>query len=224
MITIIGMLAFARPGTPCSNSSASLPAAECAGWQQLHNSTHGEVWSTCSEHWNDPCACVRVACKSGRITELRLDNNHLSGTLPALDAFTALTDLYLFQNSLTGALPDVSALQSLRVLLLFGNYLSGDLRQDLVTASALVQLDVSCNKFTGLVPQLPFAQYVDGCFIGGPRLPSCPHPYSPNEFDCPLPADTPAACSASCAPSSAPTPLPNVQGRRLASPPRTQPT
>ena len=70
--------------------------------------------------------------------------------------------------------------------------------------AALRQLDLSCNRLSGLLPKLPFEQYSDGCFLGGPELEQCPDgsdrgPTSRNQFACPLPPGADAAgCQASC--------------------------
>jgi hypothetical protein len=66
--------------------------------------------------------------------------------------------------------------------------------------AALQQLDLSCNAFSGRLPALPWQRYSAGCFVGGPRLASCPPTWnaSRNDFACPLPTGVPAGCQASC--------------------------
>lgn len=96
--------------TACATVTA-IPVAECNALVELHQNTGGAAWVN-RTGWLDfgaptaPCTWFGVVCSGGRVTELVLPGNHLSGTLPAsLGAFTALTRLRLENNALTGRIP-----------------------------------------------------------------------------------------------------------------------
>ena len=195
----------------CTGSSAALPEAECAAWQRVFDAAGGPGWDNCASDRDDPCSCVRVRCdrlgSALRITQLRLDINSLSGTIaPEIGEFKQLTELYgYFNKQLSGTLPStLSKLGSLKQLLLCGGQLSGTVPSAMYSLAALRQLDLSCNRLSGPLPRLPFEQYSDGCFLGGPELEQCPDgsdrgPTSRNQFACPLPPGADAAgCQASC--------------------------
>jgi hypothetical protein len=119
LATLLGVLAgnvrpvVAAPATSadaCASVTA-ISAAECAVLVELFQSTGGAGWLN-RTGWLDfaatsaPCTWFGVTCSGGRVTELVLPGNHLSGTLPAsLDAFTGLTRLRLENNALTGRIP-----------------------------------------------------------------------------------------------------------------------
>ena len=67
----------------------------------------------------------------GLITQLRsllLSNNHISGTIPSLDALVALEELVLDANAMSGTLPlSVAPMQLLSVVSAAQNHLSGSL-------------------------------------------------------------------------------------------------
>ena len=56
---------------------------------------------------------------------------------------------------------------------------------------------VECNKLSGVVPALPFAQYDLRCWIGGPtstETDCAKAGYTQNQFSCPLPLNS-AKCT-----------------------------
>lgn len=83
----------------------------------LYNSTHGENWINKSG-WkvpgtvgDSPCGWFGITCGGSRVIEIVLNNNNLSGTLPAqITNLTALTNLNLINNKLSGAIPDISGI------------------------------------------------------------------------------------------------------------------
>ena len=74
----------------------------------------------------------------GRVTALHLDNNNLTGSIPALNSLTRLLYLDLSNNTLSGSIPPLPA---------------------------LIHLDLSANDLSGSVPdismELPFLQFLD---------------------------------------------------------------
>ena len=81
---------------------------------------------------------------------LDLGNNELTGPIPAELANTSLTFLSLYWNELTGTIPsELSALTGLRGLDLERNDLSGPIPPWLGELTALSQLELGGNQFTG---------------------------------------------------------------------------
>lgn len=85
-----------------------ISSAECDALVALFESTDGDNWSDNTD-WlttNIPCTWYGVTCDEGRVTRLDLQNNQLSGELPAeLQNLDKLEAFYLNNNSLTGSLP-----------------------------------------------------------------------------------------------------------------------
>lgn len=88
-----------------------------------------------------------------RLQSLVLSCNQLSGSIPDLSALTSLQWLELKHNHLSGGIPDLSALTSLYYLGLYDNELSGSVPPTL--PPNLTGLDLSTNKLSGKIPQLP---------------------------------------------------------------------
>ena len=96
-----------------------------------------------------------VTDAAGRIVELRLENNRLSGSIPAeLRELSQLRVLDLGDNDLSGSIPpglvDLGHLESLS---LRGNRLAGDIPPELGRLSQLKVLDLGRNELVGEVPQ-----------------------------------------------------------------------
>lgn len=108
--TLPAVATSAASGDACASVTA-IPAAECTALVDLYQSTSGAGWAN-RTGWldfgpaNAPCTWFGVVCSGGRVTELLLAGNRLSGALPTrLDAFTGLTRLRLENNALTGRIP-----------------------------------------------------------------------------------------------------------------------
>lgn len=90
----------------------------------------------------------------GRVTEINLTNNLLSGNLPA--AITNLSNLQrldLRTNNLTGNIvTGISNLKKLQYLYLASNKLTGPIPAELINITGLLGLEVSHNQLSGLVP------------------------------------------------------------------------
>ena len=109
---------------------------------ELHDKTNGASWANASG-WGSDIPIGRwhgVTVENGRVTELSLPNNVLSGLIPGDVAnFTELSVLNLADNSLTGALPkEVSSLSNLTELRVNDNTgLDGILGNDLMDLEKL---------------------------------------------------------------------------------------
>ena len=101
-------------------------AAERVALVALYEATDGANW-THNGNWLHAAPVAAwygvVTDASGRVTELNLAANGLTGPVPDLSALTSLTHLDLGHNQLRGPLPDLSALTNLSWLNLRGNLL-----------------------------------------------------------------------------------------------------
>ena len=77
-----------------------------------------------------------VINEKGRVTELNLSGNNLSGTIPPeLGNMTALTELYLEDNSISGEIPSsLEKLTSLRQVRIQNNFFEGPLPRNFFAA------------------------------------------------------------------------------------------
>jgi hypothetical protein len=146
----------------------------------LYNATGGEDW-TDNTNWDsaaDISAWYGVTVKAGRVTELFLRDNNLSGSIP--DEIGDLTELeylylddnnlsgpipveignlgnlerlYLGKNNLTGTIPSqLGALSNLKYLLLQENVLTGGIPEELGGLSKLIVLSLASNSLSGGIP------------------------------------------------------------------------
>ncbi len=90
----------------------------------------------------------------GRVTEIYLTFNDLTGALPPeLGDLVALETLDFFWNDLTGPIPpELGNLASLTELDLGGNGLSGSLPSELGDLASLTELDLVLNALSGSLP------------------------------------------------------------------------
>lgn len=73
------------------------------------------------------------------------------------------------------------------------NFLFGTLPLSIARLGALNTLDVTCNAMSGLMPALPFQQYVGFCGFSDHH---CTDPFPTNKWKCPLPAGAATYCPA----------------------------
>ena len=92
---------------------------------------------------------------SGRVIDLHLDENGLTGRIPPqLAHLSRLQYLYLDGNRLTGAIPaELSNLSDLRAIDLANNRLTGPIPRELGRLSNLETLSLYRNRLTGPIPQ-----------------------------------------------------------------------
>ncbi len=157
-------------GNPNTENDAINNNCECAGTPiisnpcrmqdslvlvTLYNSTNGANWTN---RWNlnQPMGSwfgVTLNAE-GCVTELDLQTNQLSGTIPSeLGQLTNLIHLVLNQNQLGGAIPPVlGQLTNLTWLGLWANQLSGTIPSELGQLTNLTQLDLEQNQLRGTIP------------------------------------------------------------------------
>ena len=118
-----------------------------------------ELRGTGALNWSESRAVadwdgVRTAGTPPRVTQLRIVDGRLTGTLPAsLGKLPMLTRLFLNGGELTGAIPpelgDLAALEQLR---LNDNELTGSIPAELGGLANLRELWISDNALTGSIP------------------------------------------------------------------------
>ena len=138
-------------------------------WEALiafYNATDGANWTTTTE-WVAGVAADQaptaaklddwhgVTVTNGRVAELDLGNNNLTGNIPTeLGNLTALTSLDLDDNNLTGNIPtELGNLTDLTSLDLNDNSLTGSLPAALGNLTDLTSLQLHSNKLTGRLPK-----------------------------------------------------------------------
>ena len=147
-----GIARVTGPGVPCP------PLTEREILEIVYGSTDGGSWTE-SKGWLTSAPLDEWhgvdTDHTGRVVELRLANNRLSGTVPVeLGQLSALTMLELRGNRLHGPIPpELGHLEDLRVLDLSSNYqLSGAIPDELGQLAKLEYLNLSRNQLSGRIP------------------------------------------------------------------------
>ena len=123
----------------------------------VYNATEGASWIN-SRYWlsgRDLDRWFGVTTNSdGRVVELRLGSNRLTGAIPAeLGDLTDLQSLRLHNNQLTGPIPaELGALRNLQTLGLTSNQLTGPIPAGLGALTKLRSLSLDNNQLTGQIP------------------------------------------------------------------------
>ena len=131
-------------------------ARDRAALVALYDATDGENWAN-NGNWlsDEPLyAWHGVIVSYGRVTELHLFDNQLTGTIPAaLGNLASLTVMNLNSNQLTGPIPtELGDLTSLTELRLYDNQLTGEIPVELAQLTQLVELYLWGNQLTGEIP------------------------------------------------------------------------
>ncbi len=131
----------------------------------LYNATDGENWGG-GENWDESNNWLSdaplgewygvITNDDGRVTELRLYGNGLSGEIPPeMGSLSNLESLALSNNGngLSGEIPpELSSLSNLKSLQLHYNGLSGEIPAELGSLSNLTELSLIYNKLSGEIP------------------------------------------------------------------------
>ena len=140
--------------TPVNRDRAALMA--------LYNSTGGAQWKN-NWNWGTDRPLEKwtgvTTNRQGRVTELRLGSNGLTGTIPPeIGSLTELETLYLGawaggNNNVAGNIPpELGNLGNLRSLKLANNELTGTIPPELSNLANLESLDLYNNELTGTIP------------------------------------------------------------------------
>ena len=171
---------LARLGLPsCSNAGPSGVEAVSSDRDTLialYNSTDGPNWAN-NENWLSDTPIrywhgVR-ADGNGRVTQLDLDANGLTGEIPSeLGNLANLGVLRLGGNQLSGAIPpELGNLTNLLGLYLWDNQLTGTIPAELGDLTGMIDLRLAGNRLIGCIPDgLRDIQNSDLAWLG---LPSC---------------------------------------------------
>ena len=130
---------------------------ERAALVALYEATDGPNWVN-SENWltDAPLGEWYGVSTDGsrRVSEVRLGNNGLSGSIPSTLANLAnLEILYLAHGDLTGPIPpELGNLANLKILHLADNDLTGPIPSELGNLTNLVLLTIRFNELTGAIP------------------------------------------------------------------------
>ena len=157
-----------------ASSEPPMPTSRCATGGAVPNATNNPglvsdcealldardpLTGTATLNWSasTPIASWDGITLSGtpqRVTNLRLQNKGLSGTVPTqLSRLTNLKALYLTFNQLSGTIPaELGRLTSLTHLGLLNNQLSGTIPRDLTNLTNLRQLSLQHNELRGTIP------------------------------------------------------------------------
>ncbi|MBC9868659.1 MAG: hypothetical protein F7O42_12410, partial [Opitutae bacterium] len=123
----------------------------------LYNATDGANWTN-NENWGTDAPLEQwhgvTVDDNGRVMELRLSGNALTGKIPAeLGSLTNLTELSLYNNALTGKIPvELGSLTNLYWLSLYRNALTGKIPAELGSLTNLRVLSLYRNALTGKIP------------------------------------------------------------------------
>ena len=138
--------------TDCTQVT-QIPQIECEALVALYNSTNGPGWKN-KAGWNvtnTPCSWYSVSCSGGYVSEIFLNNNQLTGSIPV--ELGNLYSLSLSNNQLIGSIPvELGNLSNLQWLYLGGNQLTGSIPAELGNLSNLQWLDLSDNQLCGDIP------------------------------------------------------------------------
>jgi len=138
--------------------------------KSLFINTNGNQW-TKNDHWKNTLVGVKKtlgnesSCdlrnlygislnENGRVTQIKLDNNNLNGSLtPDIGKLSNLTSLLLSNNNLKGKLPkELGNLSELSYLSLFLNNLTGNIPSTLGNLNNLQALALGVNQLSGNIP------------------------------------------------------------------------
>jgi Leucine-rich repeat (LRR) protein len=138
-----------------STLSSPLLAEDSLILVELYNSTNGTQWTN-KTNWltGRVSTWYGISVSNGRVTSILLNNNKLSGTLPAsIGNLSALTRLHLYVNSLTGGIPSsLGNIATLTQLWLHDNPLGGEIPSSLGNLTALTHLYIHRTNLTGSIP------------------------------------------------------------------------
>ena len=160
-IIIIALAAFLTATLALACSSATPRAGDVntdrAALAALYNATNGSSWQD-DTNWlsNGPLGeWLGVSTDAdGRVTELVLDSNQLSGPIPSeLGNLANLEFLRLRDNELSGSIPpELGNLDNLQGLDLRDNELSGSIPSELGDLDNLTGLGLHDNQLSGPIP------------------------------------------------------------------------
>ena len=122
---------------------------------RLYESTNGDMWHNKGGWLDGPVSdWYGVRIDNGRVTEIELYYNNLTGPLPADIRFlTGLESLRLFNNKISGEIPaELGDLPNLEHISMSNNLLTGPIPSELGQSDELSYVDLSHNQLSGEIP------------------------------------------------------------------------
>ena len=146
-----------RSGPTCVRTASPPDDRDIAALTKLYSATSGDNWRDRTnwlseqplQYWKG----VHIN-EEGRIVELRLGGNNLSGQIPPeLGNLSRLERLELYDNQLTGTIPsELGNLSKLERLSIENNQLTGSIPFQLSNLTELTSLSLNGNRLTGAIP------------------------------------------------------------------------
>ena len=146
-----------RSGPTCIRTTSPPDGRDIAALTTLYRATSGDNWRDRTnwlseqplQYWKG----VHIN-EEGRIVDLRLGENNLSGQIPPeLGNLRDLERLELYGNQLTGTIPsELGNLSSLELLSIEYNQLTGSIPAGLSHLIQLTSLRLNSNRLTGAIP------------------------------------------------------------------------
>ena len=172
--------------TPVPTPTMTPVQLDHAALLSLYQSTNGDEWTNNSRWLSDlPLDQWHGVTIDdlGRVTEIRLVKNNLSGDFPtSITDLDQLVYLNLRGNNLTGGLPrNLQRLSRLEIFDVSDNMLSGPVPVELAAISSLKEVHFTDNGFTGLLP-MPF-------FSAGIKTIAMDGHLNPYKANCTCPTD-----------------------------------
>ena len=157
--TLLVLLAVLSAGLLATGNARAqgTVATDRAALVALYEATGGPTW-TINTNWSTAADLSEwhgvTTDATGRVTEVSLSQNMLSGEIPAeLGNLTSLERLYASRNMLSGEIPaELGNLTSLKFLSLWGNELSGEIPAELGNLTSLEILYLNENMLSGEIP------------------------------------------------------------------------
>jgi len=121
----------------------------------LYNATNGPNWTNHNNWLSGPInSWYGITVTNGRVTEILLYSNNLSGSIPGeIGDLSQLISLNFNDNLLMGSIPpEIGNLTSLQGLYLSYNQLTGSIPEEIGNLMHLVNLIGSYNQFSGNIP------------------------------------------------------------------------
>ena len=151
---LLGLLAAC--GSDMPPTATTSPETDREALVALYNATDGPNWHD-NENWLSDAPIGKwygVVTKEGRVSELNLYRNGLSGEIPPeLGNLTKVFWLDLRENDLSGKVPaELGNLPKLKVLSLDHNHLSGEIPAELGNLANLEILELDQNDLSGEIP------------------------------------------------------------------------
>jgi Leucine-rich repeat (LRR) protein len=122
----------------------------------LYNSTNGEDWNNNTNWLDGPVKDWEgVWVESGKVVELDLYDNNLTGNLPAeIGNLSNLIQLNLNKNLLEDTIPaEIAEMTELKVLRLGFNNLEGNIPETIGNLTSLTELSLYYNNLEGSIPE-----------------------------------------------------------------------